>query len=140
MILSRRKTDSKDGRRRQNIAKEQLYLTGAFSDKGFAKLPIIIGCIAGVLLLAYIAGVIFYKSHVFAGTSFKDISLSNCSASEIDTRLNSMLDDYTLTINGRDNMSVSFGSSDIDLRYELNEYANNLIGEQKMPGLGLLIY
>lgn len=109
---------------------ESSCTTGAFSDKGFAKLPIIIGCIAGVLLLAYIAGVIFYKSHVFAGTSFKDISLSNCSASEIDTKLNSMLDDYTLTINGRDNMSVSFGSSDIDLRYELNEYANNLIGEQ----------
>ena len=101
--------------------------TGAFSDKGFAKLPIIIGCIAGVLLLAYIAGVIFYKSHVFAGTSFKDISLSNCSASDIDTKLNSMLDDYTLTINGRDNMSASFGSSDIDLRYDLNVYANNLI-------------
>lgn len=103
---------------------------GRTKGKSYKVIAIVLAAIISVLIIAYIAGAIYYGKHVFAGTYIKELELSNSTASEVEEKLNSLLKDYTLTIKGRDNMSVSLGSSDINLRYKLDDYGNKVIQAQ----------
>ena len=82
------------------------------------------------ILAVYIAGIIYYKNHVFANTVYGDVDLSNCTHDEVESRLNSMLGDYKLTINARDNVVLVITSSDIGLEYDMNDFGKQVINEQ----------
>lgn len=92
-------------------------------------LIILAGIVLG-LCLVYIFGVIFYRSHVLPNTFISDVSLSNCSENGAEEKLNSILDDYTLTIKGRDKTEECIQSKDVDLRYELAGFGEKLLTEQ----------
>lgn len=91
---------------------------------------IALGGIAVIFVILYIIGAIYYNSHIFPKTALSEVDLSNCTAEEVENRLNALLDDYVLTVTGRDNLDIKICSKDVSLKYELNGFGENLIEEQ----------
>ena len=91
---------------------------------------IVVVALAVCLLIAYIIGILYYKKHVFANTSIGDVSISNCGPEEVEKRLNSMLDDYSLKIKARNGVTETISSREVGLEYVMNDYGQKLIDEQ----------
>lgn len=94
------------------------------------KAGIAVGGIVAVLVILYIAGTIYYNGHIFPGTKLSEVNLSNCTGDAVEKKLNALLDDYVLSVKGRENLDIQIRSQDVGLKYELNGFGDNLIEEQ----------
>lgn len=94
------------------------------------KLIIAIAVIAVVLLAAYFIIAIYFKSHVFPNTYIQNVSISWKSEDDIEKKINSMLDDYTLTLITREDETEIINCADVGLKYITDGYGNELISAQ----------
>ncbi len=94
------------------------------------KAGIAAGGIMAVIVVFYIIGTIYYNGHIFPRTKLSEVNLSNCTGDEVEKKLNALLDDYVLSVKGREQLDIQIHSKDVGLKYELNGFGDNLIEEQ----------
>lgn len=94
------------------------------------KLIIAIAVIAVILLAAYFIIAIYFKSHAFPNTYIQNVSISWKSEDGIEKKINSMLDDYTLTLITREEETESINCADVGLKYITDGYGDELISAQ----------
>ena len=94
------------------------------------KLIIAIAVIAVILLAAYFIIAIYFKSHVFQNTYIQNVSISWKSEDGIEKKINSMLDDYTLTLITREDETEIINCADVGLKYITDGYGEEVISAQ----------
>ena len=90
----------------------------------------ITGIVAASLILIYIIGTIFYASHILPRTKLGELSIANCSAKSVEKKLNTLLDNYTLTITGREGLEETISKNDVGLKYDIRDFGKKLIEKQ----------
>jgi len=94
------------------------------------KIWLIPTIIVSIFLLIYVAGTIFYASHILPGTKLGELSIANCSAQSVESKLNTLLDTYTLTITGREGLKEIIAKDDVNLKYDVKDFGKEVIDKQ----------
>lgn len=94
-----------------------------------SKLWIIPVVIVALLVAAYVGVAVYFSDHCLPNTSVDGTDVSGKTKSEIASSIESQLDGYALTVNGND-MVLSLAAADVDLAYDGNAYANDVMSRE----------
>ncbi len=90
----------------------------------------ILGSAAGLVAVAYVAGLIYFGSHFAFHTALNDIDVSCQNASQTEALITQAAADYTLTIHGRNQVDGTIQGSAISLVLAADTSAADLIRTQ----------
>ena len=94
------------------------------------KVWIAVGIGAGMLVLIYLIGAIFYHSHFLPGTTINGTSVANKSASAAENLFLTQAQDYVLTLTERDSATEEISGTEIDLEVSFDGEFAELISKQ----------
>lgn len=94
-----------------------------------ARVGIIIGA---VVAAAYVAGVVFFSGHFLWNTSLNGVDVSGMTALQAQATIETMVQNYELQIQERENRTETITGADIDLTYELTEIAQQVMKRQNV--------
>ncbi len=103
-------------------------------------LSIMGGGLFAVLLLLYLAGALYYRSHFLGNTVINGIDTANMTVSEAEKAINSEVASYRLTLEERNNLSDTILGSNFDLHTEFNDYVNKLLTGQNSLAWPLYLF
>lgn len=72
----------------------------------------------GALVVIYIGTALFFTKHFLVGTKINGINVSNKTVSEVDKLFSDEVNNYTLTLNERNDKEEVITASDISLKYD----------------------
>lgn len=90
---------------------------------------ILISSILGLTALYFLLA-LYFNSHVFPRTFVDDANISWCSERGASDKINDILERYTLTLVGKDNVTDTLKGSDVSLEYVTDGYGNKVINSQ----------
>lgn len=111
---------------------EPYVISGVVGKKGLpigARIGIIIGA---VVAAAYVAGVVFFSGHFLWNTSLNGVDVSGMTALQAQATIETLVQDYELQIQERENRTETIAGADIDLTYELTETAQQVMKRQNV--------
>ncbi len=91
---------------------------------------IILGAAAGLLAVAYVAGLIYFGSHFAFHTTLNDIDVSCQDASQTEALITQAAGNYILTIHGRNQVEAEIHGVDISLALTAGTSAADLLRSQ----------
>lgn len=94
------------------------------------KVAIVLGSMAGVVLLAYAGLAVYFGSHFIFRTSVNGTDVSMKSASQVEADMEQQVAGYTLTLEGSDGHTEQINGADIGIRYVPGEEVEKLVKEQ----------
>lgn len=97
---------------------------------GKRKLLIVLGSIVGAIALVYIGVSIFFMSHFYYNTTINGVDFSMKTVKDVQTYMKKEVQDYSLTIIEKDNVTDAISGADIDLRYEENSDIEKALKKQ----------
>lgn len=98
--------------------------------KSMKKLWIILGCIAAVLIAAYVGTSVFFMSHFYINTEINGHDFSGKKVSDVEEYLKKQVKDYSLTVHEKDNKSDTIDGTDISLTYKENDDIQKALKKQ----------
>ena len=98
--------------------------------KSMKKLWIILGCIAAVLIAAYVGTSVFFMSHFYINTEINGHDFSGKKVSDVEEYLKKQVKDYSLTVHEKDNKSDTIDGTDISLTYKENNDIQKALKKQ----------
>lgn len=101
---------------------------GGQSKKGGLIFLFLLLCAIGV---GYVAVAEYFTTHFLFNTYVNGTEAYKLTAGEVEQKILSGLDDYTLTITGRNNVTDQITSKDIQLTYQLNGQVEKAMQEQE---------
>ena len=113
-------------------AKEQQPETRPSEPKSKKKgLGIVLGSIVGVLLIAYIAGFVYFSGHYYSDVTINGIAVSGMNAATAQSTLDQFYSNYALTLETIDNEKVMINGKDISMKIVLHDDFKKCLQEQK---------
>lgn len=113
-------------------AKEQQPETKPSEPKSKKKgLGIVLGSILGVLLIAYIAGFVYFSGHYYSDVTINGIAVSGMNAATAQDTLDQFYSNYALTLETIDNEKVVINGKDISMKIVLHDDFKKCLKEQK---------
>lgn len=113
-------------------AKEQQPETKPSEPKSKKKgLGIVLGSIVGVLLIAYIAGFVYFSGHYYSDVTINGIAVSGMNAATAQSTLDQFYSNYALTLETIDNEKVMINGKDISMKIMLHDDFKKCLQEQK---------
>ena len=109
---------------------EPTYAADEASDGGrkpHSKLWIIPVVIVALLAAAYVAGALYFSEHCLPNTTVDGDDVSGKTKAEIASSIESQVDGYALAVSG-DGVELSLTAEDIDLGYDGDAYAADVMG------------
>ena len=91
------------------------------------KLWVIPVVIVALIAAAYVAGGIYFSEHCLPNTTVDGDDVSGKTKSEIASSIESQVEDYALSVSG-DGVELSLAAADIDLGYDGDAYAEEVMG------------
>lgn len=78
---------------------------------------LIIGIIIGVIFIIYLGFAIYFTKHFQFGSVINGVNYAGKTVDQVEKHIADNIDEYTLTLEGRDKAKETITSMDIDLRY-----------------------
>lgn len=94
------------------------------------RVGLVLGISAGVMVLIYVGFSIFFQSHFFFGTTLDGIAVGGRSADKVEQLLQEEIENYALTLVGREEAKETISGSSIGVRPVFNGEVAGLIGKQ----------
>lgn len=105
--------------------------TGKGKDsKSMKKLWIILGCIAAILIAAYVGVSVFFNSHFFINTEINGHDFSGKTVADVENYLKEQVKGYKLTVLEKDNKSDTIDGDTITLTYKENDDIKKALKKQ----------
>lgn len=83
-----------------------------------------------LLLLVYLGFVIYFSNHFFFNTKINGIDASKMNIEETEQLLANEINNYSITLNGRNNLTDSISANEINLTYTSNSILTRHLAEQ----------
>lgn len=99
--------------------------------KGHKALWITLGTIAGLLLIAYITGFVYFSGHFYQDVAINGINVSNMNEEAAKNTLDIFYKDYKLTLKTIDNQDVVIDGKDIAMQVSLHDDFGNCLKQQQ---------
>lgn len=113
-------------------AKEQQPETEPSKPKSGKKgLGIAIGSIVCVLVIAYIAGFVYFSGHYYSDVTINGIAVSGMNAATAKNTLDQFYSNYALALETIDNEKVMINGKDISIKIALHDDFKKCLKEQK---------
>ena len=113
-------------------AKEQQPETEPSKPKSGKKgLGIAIGSIVCVLVIAYIAGFVYFSGHYYSDVTINGIAVSGMNATTAKNTLDQFYSNYALALETIDNEKVMINGKDISIKIALHDDFKKCLKEQK---------
>lgn len=93
---------------------------------------IIIGCVLALLVIAYLGGAFYFKSHYFMGTTMNGIDVSGKTADEVNTMLQNSAASHSLTLKERGGQSETLNADQIHMEYVDDGAVQNQLAAQNI--------
>ncbi len=90
-----------------------------------------IGCVISLLLIAYIAGVVYFSGHFYKDVTINGIEVSGMNEEQAKTTLDQFYSNYRLTLKTVDAEDAVIGGKDIDIRIALHDDFGKCLKEQQ---------
>lgn len=90
-----------------------------------------IGCVIGLLLIAYIAGVVYFSGHFYKDVTINGIEVSGMNEEQAKTTLDQFYSNYRLTLKTVDAEDAVIDGKDIDIQIALHDDFGKCLKEQQ---------
>ncbi len=90
--------------------------------------------------VVYIGFAVFFQNHFCFGTRIDGIPVGGRGVKSVENLIKEEIDNYTLTLVGRENMVETIAGSDIDLEPVFDNEVSGLLAEQKGYGWGVILF
>ena len=90
-----------------------------------------LGSIVGVLLIAYIAGFVYFSGHYYSDVTINGIAVSGMNKTTARSTLDQFYTNYALTLETIDNEKVMINGKDISMKIVLHDDFKKCLQEQK---------
>jgi hypothetical protein len=97
---------------------------------GWKVVWIVSGSVVGALALAYIGAAIFFYSHFGFDTSIEGANCSFKTVAEVEQIISDKVDDYSLSIEGRDSLKKTLKAYDVGLSYVPDGQVQTILDSQ----------
>ena len=98
---------------------------------GHKGLLIGLGCIVGILLIAYVAGVVYFSGHFYKDVTINGIEVSGMDKTGAKNVLDTFYSNYTLTLNTIEDKQIVIDGKDIGIQITLHDDFGKCLKEQK---------
>ena len=98
---------------------------------GHKGLLIGLGCIVGILLIAYVAGIVYFSSHFYKDVTINGIEVSGMDKAGAKNILDTFYSNYTLTLNTIEDKQIVIDGKDISIQITLHDDFGKCLKEQK---------
>ena len=82
------------------------------------------------IFLAYLSFVIYFSNHFLFHTEINGIDATGMTAQQLEDAFAKEVDDYSLTIQGRNDLTDTISASDISMKYTTNKEIHDLLKKQ----------
>jgi hypothetical protein len=96
----------------------------------YKRLWIIVGIVVGVLVVSYAAAAFFFYTHFGFNTSIENENCTFKTVEEVEQIISEKVDEYSLTIKGRDSITKTIKAKDVALTYVSDGQVQVLLDSQ----------
>ncbi len=125
---SKRITEAQEAAKKNQEETESSVKEEKKDRKGLA---IVLGCIMGLVMIAYVAGFAYFSGHYYKDVTINGISVSNMNKATAKNTLDQFYSNYSLTLKTIDKESVVIQGKDIDIQIQLHDDFEKCLKEQK---------
>ncbi|MGG7177266.1 peptidoglycan binding domain-containing protein [Clostridium paraputrificum] len=87
-----------------------------------------------ILLIIYLGGSMYFRNHFYLGSKINGMDVSRKTVEEVENKIISEIEKYTLTLEGRGNHKEELKAADFGLRYEATETIQKIKNSQSPYG------
>ncbi len=98
---------------------------------GHKGLLIGLGCIVGILLIAYVAGIVYFSGHFYKDVTINGIEVFGMDKAGAKNILDTFYSNYTLTLNTIEDKQIVIDGKDISIQITLHDDFGKCLKEQK---------
>lgn len=109
----------------------EIKTSGKAPGKGKKVLGIIFGCFAGLVLIAYVAGFIYFSGHFYQDVAINGVDVSNMNQAEAKQALDDFYKAYCLTIVTIDGKEIKLVGNDISMKIVLHDEFDSCFDKQE---------
>ena len=105
--------------------------TGTEKKGGHKGLLIGLGCVVGLLLIAYVAGIVYFSGHFYKDVTINGIEVSGMDKAGAKNVLDTFYNNYTLTLNTIEDKQIVIDGRDISIQIALHDDIGKCLSEQE---------
>ena len=125
------KSENKSDNKGLDIEEPKVIETPKKQSGGKKGILIGLGTVAGLLLIAYISGFVYFSNHFYKDVTVNGINVSNMSKETAKNTLDSFYKDYTLTLKTIDDKEIVIDGKDISAKVNLHDEFSKRFADQK---------